>query len=194
MVIFGTLKIVLHSGLKDVKHFGIMRPYATIYIAGADGTAETTKHVTNIARKGATDPVWDSSIVFNNVSMNKDYDLVIKIKHSGTFFDRKIGTVIVPFKDLLAGDYSGDRISYRVTTKADKTQGEIVLSHNFTDVVMRSGNDYGATTSNSNSNYKKKQDGKANKMMAKGAAGLLAEMGATIAGTLLNDQIEYDVN
>ncbi|KAI3729326.1 hypothetical protein L6452_17982 [Arctium lappa] len=129
------LEIILHSAkdLFDVKFFGTMDPYAVVWIAG-DGK-ESKPRTTAVAKKGASSPIWNCPMQFNDVPMQNNYTLFCEIKHDGKLFDRDIGNVQVPFADLLAGNGSGERLSYPVKTSSGEVQGEIIVSHKFSKPI-----------------------------------------------------------
>lgn len=148
-----------------------------------------SKHKTNIAKEGSSDPVWEYPIDFGNVSMNKDYILFIEIKHDGMVHDREIGVVQVPFADLLTGDASGDRVSYWVKVSSDLKQGQVILSHRFSDVVDEDGTNT-STNQVPVAPVKIKKGGKAKqaakkiaKKITMEAAGVAATIGITAAAT-----------
>ncbi|KAM0056048.1 putative C2 domain-containing protein [Helianthus debilis subsp. tardiflorus] len=129
-----TLEIVLHSAkdLYDVKFFGTMDPYATLWIDVVGGGAQEV-FKSKVAKKAGTCPVWDYRMEFQLHSMNSNYSLFCEIKHDGKLFDRMIGEVQVPFKDLLA---SKQKARYPVKTPSGEVQGEIILSHKLSEEVV----------------------------------------------------------
>ncbi|MFS7974442.1 putative C2 domain-containing protein [Helianthus anomalus] len=99
-----TLEIVLHSAkdLYNVKFFGTMYPYATLWIDGGGGGAQEVfkQYKTKVAKKAGTCPVWDYHMEFQLHYMNSSYSLFCEIQHNGKWFDRMIREVQVPLKDL----------------------------------------------------------------------------------------------
>ncbi|KAI3703346.1 hypothetical protein L1987_73343 [Smallanthus sonchifolius] len=132
------LEIVLHSAkdLCDVKRFGTMDLYANVWFAGGGIVSETRK--TPIAQNSGSCPVWEFPIEFDSVPMKTDNVLFCEIQHDGTLFDRKIGEVQVPFKDLLDGDGSRKNVRYPVKIPSGEVMGLIILSHKFSEPVVTS--------------------------------------------------------
>ncbi|KAI3703345.1 hypothetical protein L1987_73342 [Smallanthus sonchifolius] len=143
------LEIVLHSAkdLHDVKHFGTMDLYAKVWYVGGGKASET--HTTPVAKKCGSFPVWEFPMEFDLVPMKTDNVLFCEIQHDGKLFDRKIGEVQVPFKDLLAGDGSRKNVSYHVKIQSGEVMGLIILSHKFSKDSSTSG-----TENRKNSNKK----------------------------------------
>ncbi|GJV15282.1 calcium-dependent lipid-binding family protein [Tanacetum coccineum] len=104
-----------------------MNPYVRVWLAGEN--EQSPVYRTETAIKGATCPIWNSSVEFNIASIHKYYTLFCEIKHGGTYFDRDIGQVQVRLGDLLAGGVSGVNVSYPVKTSSGEIAGEIILSH-----------------------------------------------------------------
>ncbi|KAI3678254.1 hypothetical protein L6452_37539 [Arctium lappa] len=129
------LKIILHSakGLSQLHVLGTMDPYAVVWIAG-DGK-DTKPCKTAVARNAASSPVWDCPMEFDVFPIHNNHILFCEIKHDGKLIDKKIGEVQVPFTDLLAGDASGEKVSYPVKTSSGEVKGEIILSHKFSERI-----------------------------------------------------------
>lgn len=128
------LQIILHCGrgLTDVKSFGTMNPYVIVWVA-KDGEKLSKLVNTDVSQKGASSPVWECPIEYDDVtSIDKSSTLLLEIKHNGKWFDRDIGQVEVPFKDFLTGEYGFGRqnVSYPVKISSGEYKGEIILSHN----------------------------------------------------------------
>ncbi|GKB29167.1 retrovirus-related pol polyprotein from transposon TNT 1-94 [Tanacetum coccineum] len=119
------LEIVIHSGkgLTDVKHFGTMDPYVLVWLTG-ENEQSSPVHKTQTARKGAACSVWNSRVKINIPSKFTSYTLFCEIKHDGTFFDRDIGQVQVRLRDLLAGGFSGENVTYPVKTSSGEIGGK----------------------------------------------------------------------
>ncbi|KAI3828998.1 hypothetical protein L1987_03111 [Smallanthus sonchifolius] len=132
------LEIVLHSAkdLCNVKHFGTMDLYAKVWFAGGGIVSET--RTTPTAKNSGSCPVWEFPMEFDSVPMKTDNVLFCEIQHDGKLFDRKIGEVQVPFKDLLAGDGSRKNVSYPVKIHSGEVMGLIILSHKFSEPVVTS--------------------------------------------------------
>nr|GEX14015.1 hypothetical protein [Tanacetum cinerariifolium] len=123
------LEIVVQSAkaLADVKIFGTMDPYVVVWISG--GGKQWQERKTHVAKKGGSCPVWNSSMDFHVSSMDNSYTLFCEILHDGKLFDRNIGQVQVPFRDLLSGKASGKNVSYPVKVSSGEVSGEIILSY-----------------------------------------------------------------
>ncbi|KAI3703347.1 hypothetical protein L1987_73344 [Smallanthus sonchifolius] len=130
--------MVVHSAkdLCNVKHFGIMDLYAKVWYVGGGMVSET--HTTPVAKNCGSCPVWEFPMEYDSVPMKTDNVLFCEIQHDGTFFNRKIGVVKVPFKDLLAQDGSRENVSYPVKIHSGEVMGLIVLSHKFSEPVVTS--------------------------------------------------------
>ncbi|KAJ0451873.1 putative C2 domain-containing protein [Helianthus annuus] len=164
-----TLEIVLHSAkdLYDVKFFGTMDPYATLWIDGGGGGAQEVfkQYKTNVAKKAGTCPVWDYRMEFQLHSMSSNYSLFCEIQHDGKLFDRMIGEVQVPFKDLLA---SKQKARYPVKRPSGEVQGEIILSQKLLDEVISNKDGISSTDKkNGTGNRKPKVHSSANKVQGK---------------------------
>ncbi|KAJ0693833.1 putative acting on peptide bonds (peptidase) [Helianthus annuus] len=164
-----TLEIVLHSAkdLYDVKFFGTMDPYATLWIDGGGGGAQEVfkQYKTNVAKKAGTCPIWDYRMEFQLHSMSSNYSLFCEIQHDGKLFDRMIGEVQVPFKDLLA---SKQKARYPVKRPSGEVQGEIILSHKLLDEVISNKDGISSTDKkNGTGNRKPKVHSSANKVQGK---------------------------
>ncbi|KAI3516050.1 hypothetical protein L1887_14959 [Cichorium endivia] len=139
------LTVVIKNGkdLKDVKHLGTMDPYAVVWIAGCG--KESEKVTTPVSQKRGCYPEWDYPIKFHIFPMKTDYSLFIQIKHDGTMFDRHIGEVEVPFADLLKPNASKGNVNYRLSRPSGKKKGEIILSHEFSKLVVNQDDGTGIT-------------------------------------------------
>lgn len=135
------LDIMVHKakGLKNITLFGSMDPYAVVWIVKDDDFKQKGRLLarkTNIAKKGASSPVWNYPFEFNLLPSHNHYTLFCEIRHRGKLFDRKIGEVQVPLSRLLV---VGREISYPVKiSSSGKVMGEIVLSHVFSPTIFKS--------------------------------------------------------
>lgn len=187
------LEITLHSakGLLDVKFFGTMDPYAIVWIAG-DGK-ESKPRTTAVAKKGASSPIWNCPMQFNLVPMDNNYILFCEIKHDGKLFDRKIGQVQVPFADLLAGNASGEKISYLVKTSSGEESGEIIVSHKFSKSNASSGEKNGNSSGGKvDGGPRKKVQGKKRqrkKVEEKKKGGMLKHIAGNVATKVVTEAV-----
>ncbi|KAL7596196.1 hypothetical protein Lser_V15G29575 [Lactuca serriola] len=176
------LEIVIHcaKGLKNVKHLSSMNPYAAVWIAG-DGELSKPQE-THVAEKGHCNPTWECSMHFNIISINTKSILCFKIIHRGLLTKRKIGEVQVPFTVLLAGDARECcKAIYQVTIPSGKKQGEIIVSHKFSEFAVSSSKDDGSGPSRVTRGLRRKKPGTFKMVTTKvlGKAGYSAVEGIT---------------
>lgn len=177
------LELILHSAndLQDVKVFGTMDPYATIWIA--EGGIVSKTHKTDVAKKAGSFPVWNHRMVFNvNYPLKTNCILFCEINHDGKLLDRKIGEVQVPLTEFLAGDGSSKKVSYPVKTESGEVKGDIVVSYKFLEPGVKKEGSTGHPKGGINDRKPKKKKDGFMKQMAKNVAVNVASKVVMVAG------------
>ncbi|PWA69703.1 C2 calcium-dependent membrane targeting [Artemisia annua] len=108
--------------------------YAIAYIAG-----KLDRFRTPVDKKGGSEPTWNHQPMKFTINeaeaLRNSLMLVIKLKAERMFFDKNLGEVRLPIKELMEGiRYEGKRIQvvgYQVQRKSNEPSGSLRFSYTF---------------------------------------------------------------
>ncbi|PWA41925.1 C2 calcium-dependent membrane targeting [Artemisia annua] len=123
------LSLISAEGLKKSD-----KVYAVAYISETSGRFRTPEDKT-----GGSEPTWNHPMHFTikeALGKQNRLTLVVKIKGAGMFFDKNLGEVRVPIKELVEGikdegDEEKKYVSYEVLRKSKKPGGFLKFSYRF---------------------------------------------------------------
>ncbi|KAI3903509.1 hypothetical protein MKW98_032163 [Papaver atlanticum] len=133
--------------IKDLNLFSEM----DVYVLASIGGDPKTRKKTPVHYHGGKNPSWDFTMSFlidESLAKLNRLILIFQLKAKKTIgFDRHIGEVRVPVKELL--DHPGAEkstlyVSYQVTTKSGKSKGILDFSYKFEEKVYQPANVYAA--------------------------------------------------